>query len=427
MLTTLNNLPKGQAELTIELSPEELEPYLKKAATNISQAKNIPGFRPGTAPYDIVKTNVGEMTIYQEAAHLAIRKTLTQAIEEKNLDLVTEPQVDILKLAPGNPFTYKATVNLLPGVKIGNYSKIKIKKKEIKVEDDEIKKILKNFQEIFAKEVLSDKEAESSDRVEIDFEVSLDKVVVDGGKQTNYSVIIGQGQMIPGFEEKLIGLKKDEEKEFQLKFPPGYQNNFLAGKTADFKVKIHNIYNRELPEINDELAQKLETATTLIEFKEKIKADLLKDKQAKEDRRAEQEMFEEIIKISEFGEIPDLLVNNEVDKMVEEFRQNIEMNGVDFNQYLQNIKKSIADLKLDLASQAITRLKATLLVQTLTKEKNIKTSEEEIKKEIDHLLGHQNLTAEQKEQINSLEYRHYLESVLSQQKIIDDLKKELIN
>ncbi len=427
MITTLNNLPKGQAELTVELTPEELEPYLKKAATNISQATKIPGFRPGTAPYEVVKVNVGEMTIYQEAAHLAIRKTLFTALQEKKLNIIGEPQVDILKLAPGNPFTYKATLNLLPNVKVGNYSKIKIKRKEVKVENEEIEKILKNFQEIFAKEVLSDKEAKSGDRVEIDFEISLDKVVIDGGKQTNYSLIIGQGQMIPGFEEKLIGLKKDEEKEFQLKFPPEYQNNFLAGKTVDFKVKILNIYNRELPEINDELAQKLGTATTLAELKEKIKADLLKDKLTKEDRRTEQEMFEEIIKTSEFGEIPDLLVNNEVDKMIEEFRQGIEANGIDFNQYLQNIKKTTDNLKLDFAGQALTRIKASLLIQTLVNEKNIAVSEEEVNQEVNHLIEEHQLTSEQKEKINSAEYRHYLENALRQQKALEELKKELIS
>jgi len=427
MNISLAQLPKGQAELTVELTPEELEPYLKKAATNISQATKIPGFRPGTAPYEVVKVNVGEMTIYQEAAHLAIRKTLFSAIREKNLKVINEPKIDIIKLAPGNPFIYKAQVIILPEVKIGDYSKIKIKKKEVKVENDEIEKILKNFQEIFAKEVLSDQEAKSGDRLEIDFEVSLDKVVIDGGKQTNYSVIIGQGQMIPGFEEKLIGLKKGEEKEFQLKFPAEYQNNFLAGKTADFKVKINNIYNRELPEINDELAQKLGTATTLTEFKEKIKADLLKDKQTKEDRRTEQEMFEEIIKISEFGEIPDLLVNNEVDKMLEEFRQGIEANGIDFNQYLQNIKKTTDNLKLDFAGQALTRIKASLILQTVVNEKNIAVSEEEVNQEINHLIEEHQLTSEQKEKINSAEYRHYLENALRQQKALEELKKELIS
>lgn len=426
MITTLNTLPKGQVELNIELSVEELKPFLIKASQNISQATKIPGFRPGTAPYDVVKVNVGEMTIYQEAGHLAIRKTLFDTIKEKNLNIVGEPQIDILKLAPDNNFSYKATINILPEVKIGDFSKIKIKKEEVKITDEEIEKVLKNFQDIFAKETLADKQAQNGDRVEIDFQVSLDNVVVDGGSAKKYSLIIGQKQMVPGFEEQLVGLKKDEEKTFRLKFPGDYTNRHLAGKNTDITVKVINVYQRDLPAIDDALAEKLGGVKTLAELKEKIKEDLLHDKNSKNNRKLEQEMLEKIISISQFGEIPEILINSETEKMVMEYKEGVEANGLNFDQYLQGLKKTAAELKNDFTNQAQNRIKASLLTQTLALEKKIEISDEETDKEIEHLNNHHQLTDEQKKQINTVEYKHYLTNVLKQQKIIDWLKKEII-
>lgn len=426
MLSTLNNIGRGQAELTIELAVEELKPYLQKAATNISQATKIPGFRPGTAPYEVVKVNVGEMTIYQEASHLAIRKTLFDAVKEKKLSLIGEPQVDVVKLAPDNPFIYKATLNLLPEIKIGDWQKIKIKKGEIKVTDEDVAKVLKNFQEVFASEVLVEKSAKDNDRVEIDFEVSLDKVMIDGGNQKKYPLVIGQKQMMPGFEEQLIGLKKAEEKTFQLKFPADYQNKLVAGKLADFKVKMLSVYERTLPEINDELVKKINPEQTLNEFKEKIKEDLLKDKENKEGKRLEQEMLEQLIKLSEFGEVPEILINNETDKMIEELKQSVEMNGLAFDQYLQSINKTLNDLKLEFTTQAIIRIKSSLILEQLSLEKNLIASATEVEDEINHLLNHHNLTAEQKSAVKSHQYKHYLETLLNQQKALEWLKKEVV-
>lgn len=426
MHSTLNDLPKGQKELTIELSSDELKPYLKKAVLNISQTTKIPGFRQGKAPFDIVKKQVGEMTIYQEASHLAIRNTLFNILKEKQVDFIGEPKIDIEKLAPDNPFIYKATVSLLPKVEIGDYQKIKIKKNEVKVDEEEINKVLKSFQNNLAKEVLKNEKITNSDRVEIDFEVSLDKVVLEGGKEKNYPLIIGSGQMIPGFEDKLIGFKKDETKEFSLKFPEKYHSQHLAGKTADFKVKINNVYQRILPELNNDFAKQIGQEETLEELKTKIKENLKQEKQFKENQQVEQEMLNEIIKISQFGEIPDVLIENETEKMISELKHSIEHNGLEFNNYLASIKKTLAGLKNEFKDKALVRVKAALVIRTFSKKLNISASQEDVKKHLDNLLKHQSVSDEQKKNLESEDYQQFIKNIILNQKTLSTLKKEII-
>jgi trigger factor len=427
MNSNLNDLAKGQKELIIELSSDELKPYLEKAVFNISKTTKISGFRQGKAPFDIVKKQVGEMTIYQEASHLAIRGTLFKALKEKNVEFIGEPKIDIEKLAPNNPFVYKATVSLLPKVEIGDYQKIKIKKKEIKVAEEDINKVLKNFQNNLAKEALKDGEIVNGDRVEIDFEASLDKVVLEGGKEKNYPLVIGSGQMIPGFEDKLIGLKKDQTKEFTLQFPEKYHSKQLAGKLTDFKIKINNVYQRTLPELNNDFAKQVGQVQTLEELKTKIKESLKQEKQHKESQKTEQEMLNEIIKISQFDEIPDILIDNESKKMISELKQSIEFNGLEFDKYLTSINKTVADLKNEFTDQALERVKAALIIRTIAKKLDIKVSPEEIKKHLNHLLQHQKISDEQKANLESEEYRQYLKNIILNQKTLTALKKELIS
>jgi len=422
----INDLPKNQKELIIEISPAELTPYLEKAAQNISLATKIPGFREGKAPLEIVKKHAGEMTVYQEASHLAIRGTLFGFLKDKNIKFIGEPQIAVEKLAPGNAFVYKATVSLLPEVKIGDWQKIKVKSHEIKVEDQEVDKILESYRDRLAKESAKDTPVQKTDRVEIDFEVSLDKVVIEGGQEKNYPLVIGSDQMIPGFEDQIIGLKKGEEKNFQLKFPDKYHNKQLAGKTADFKIKVNNVFQRELPKLDDEFAKQLGPFKSLSEIKEKIKENLLHEQKHKEAQRSEQEMINEIVKLSEFGEIPELLIDNETEKMLAELRQGIESNGLEFENYLTSIQKTRDELKKEFTDKAQERVKASLVLKQLAENLKIEVTDEEVKKHLEHLSTAHNLPAEQKKQFATPEYQHYFKNLIANQKLIKQLHEQLI-
>ena len=193
------DLGKNQVELTIEVPVEELKNHLEKAAQKLSKKSKIPGFRPGKAPYDLVKARVGEMAIYQEALELIVNATLYQVVMQEKLITVGQPEIKIEKLAPGNPIIYKAIVSLLPEISLGNWQTKKIDKKIVKAEEEEINQTLKQLQEMRAQETLADRVANQGDKMEVDFEVSINKVVIEGGTSKKYPIILGENRMIPGF------------------------------------------------------------------------------------------------------------------------------------------------------------------------------------------------------------------------------------
>ncbi|MEA3398526.1 MAG: trigger factor, partial [Patescibacteria group bacterium] len=299
---------KGQVELTIELTADEYQPFLVEAAKKISEDVKISGFRPGKADLETVKQRAGEDRVWREALEPAVKKTFVQALDREKLVTVGSPKIDVIKLAPGNPVVYKATVSLLPDAELGDYSKITIAKNQAEIKDEEINKVLSDLQKSRAKETLMDKKAEKGDKVEIDFETFLDKIPVDHGKNVKFPLVIGEGTFIPGFEDQLIGMAKDEKKEFKLEFPKNYHQKNLAGRMVDFKVKVNAVYKIDLPDLNNDFAKGLGNFKTLEDLKNQIKNNLKTEAEKKEDRRLEEEIIGKIVEQGKFGDMPDLLV-----------------------------------------------------------------------------------------------------------------------
>lgn len=430
MKITKNSLPKNQLEITVELSNEEMKPYLENAAKEVSKSKNIPGFRPGLAPYDVVVRTVGEMSLYQTAANDAIAATYYDAVEKENLEPVEQPEIKITKLAPGNPFVYTATIALLPGVTICEYSKIKVKPtEESTVEPKEIEKVLADLQRIRQKEVLTDKKAEKGDKVEVDFETLVDNVAIEGGQAKKHSILIGEGNMIPGFEDNLIGLKKDEEKSFELTFPKEYHAKELAGKKANFKVKILGVYKIELPELNDEFASGL-GLKTLDSLKKNIGDNLKHEKELKAKQAHELEIMEKLNEKCEFGELPDVLINREAHKMVHELEDNLTRQGLNFDDYLKHLKKTESELMLDFTPDAIKRVKSALVIRQIAKQENISVDDKDVEDEVERTLAGYKMHPSYAEQINDLEKnlrseeaKHYFKNLLTNRKTMEFLKK----
>lgn len=421
MKTELKTLPRGQAELIIELTVEEYLPYLEQAAKHISEEIKIPGFRPGKAGLDIIKSKVGENEIWQEAFEFAVKKTLFSAVTEEKLDVVGQPQVDVIKLAPGNPVVYKAIINLLPAVQLGDYKTIKVAKKIKEISADDVKKVLTDLQKMRATEALVDRAAKDGDKVEIDFNTFLDKIPVDNGQNKNFPVVIGDKTFIPGFEDQLVGMKKDEEKTFQLKFPENYHQKNLAGKLVDFKVKMISVFERVLPELNDEFAKTLGHLKNIKEAEEKIKENLEHEAEHEEEHRIEEEVIEKILELSTIGDIPDLLVNSEAKKMMEEMDHNIQAQGMSFEDYLSHMKKTREDLLLDFAPQAIKRVKSALIMREVGKLENITATKEEVQAEVERTLTYYGNNPEMEKNLKTPAYQEYLHNVISSKKIMDRL------
>jgi trigger factor len=420
-------LPKNEIEIIVDLGREEMTPYINKAVKEISANKKIPGFRPGFADYEVVKKHFGEMVIWQHAAYLAIEGTWQKVLERENLVTVGQPKVDFTKLAPNNPFQYKIIVSLLPTVKIGDLSKVRVKSEKIEILDKELNKALKELQKMRATEKRVDRAAKKGDKVITNIEITLNNVLIENGKLNKFSVIIGEGKMIPGFEEKLIGLKSGDETKFKLKFPKDYHNKNLAQKECDFKVKVQDVYNIELPKLDDKFAKSVvPNIESFVELKDKLKVNLKKEKEYEAEVNNEKKMFDELIKISEFDDIPEVLVNAEAKKMVGELEQNLQRNGIDPDKYLKDLNKKRSDLLLDFAPEAIKRVKVALILRELAKQRNIEVKQDEIEKRINNLKQQYQNNENFIKQTQEAAFKDYIKHSLLNDKILKVLKDELI-
>jgi trigger factor len=417
----LKKLPKSEIEITVTVPKEELTQFLTKAAEQISQSTKIEGFRPGKASIDIVKQRVGEMKLLEEAAGLAVQKAYIDIATKEKIEPLSSPKVDFVKLAPDNDFVFKATVAIIPEIKLGDWKSIKVKEKTIEIKPEELDKVLKELQEARAKEVLDTKKVAKGDKVELDFDVFRDNVPIEGGAQKKYPLIIGSGQFIPGFEDKLIGAKAGDEKEFELNFPDEYHNKDLQGKPAKFKVKVLGVYKRELPEINNEFAKTM-GQDTVDKLKEQITQNLEHEQHHKEEEKVERELLEAMINKSEFSELPDILLTAETNKMMQEMEQNITTQGLKFEDYLKHLNKTSDQIKLDFVPQALKRVQSALLLREIFFQEKIEVKETEIDQETEKMKQAYQQNPEMLKNLETPQYRDYMNNMLGNQKVMNLIK-----
>ncbi len=428
MKIEVKKLPKSLVELLIEVEPLELVPFMKRSAEKISETAKIEGFRPGKAPYDIIKGKFGEMAILQEAIDSIIMDTYYQAVKEHNLVPIGQPKIDLEKIAPENPFVYKATVTILPVVKVADLSKISLKREEIKVNDEKVATILEEIRSMRAKEQLVERHAQSGDLVKFDFNVYRDGVPIENGASKDYSLIIGENRFIPGFEDNVIGLAAGEEKEFKLKFPEEYHEKSLAGKPAEFKVKLNEVLEIIKPELTDDLAKEISGGkfATVTELKENITKNLIEEETAKQERRLEIEMLEAMAKASEFEELPELLVHEEIHKMMHELESAVGQQGLDFPQYLNSLQKTPDDLEKEFEPQAEMRVKTSIIAREIYQEQKFEVSSDEVEKEIEDILKNYPANPDVRKQIETETYKEYLRNTIGNRKVMDYLKSIII-
>ncbi|MBT4277243.1 trigger factor [Candidatus Falkowbacteria bacterium] len=426
MTITTKKLPKNQAELTIEVEYDKIIPFLEKAAPRLSEKQKIDGFRPGKAPYDVIKQKFGEAAILNEALDDIIRKHYIDAVAKEKLEPIDMPKVDVVKIAPGNPLVFKATISLLPHIKLCDIKKIKVNKKEVKVDEKKVDTAIKHIAESRGKEKLVDKKAGKSDILEVDMDILQNNVSIEGGLAKGHKIIMGEPHYIPGFEEKLKDTKAGDKKEFEVTFPKDHYNKNLAGKPVVCKVEVKGVYEREIPKIDDEFAKSLGKFKNLKELKDQVKDNIEKEDKVKEEQRQELEMLENLVKESEFDEIPEVLLKEETRKMIEELKANLAQQGVKLEDYLIHLKKSTEELQKDFLPQSEKRVKTGLLIREYVNKNKIETTEEDVEKEIEKMLAHYPKEEETQKQIKSEEHKNYLKTILVNRKAIKRLKKEII-
>lgn len=424
MNVTVARQPKSQVKLTIELSMEDMQPHLDKAAETLSAQHKIEGFRPGKASLGIVIQKLGAQAVWQEAAEFAVRKSFTKAVMDEKLMAIGQPNVTVVKLAPENPFIYTAEIAILPEVRLGSVKDLKAKKEEIKVTVEEIDKAVEDLRSMFASEAQVDRPAQKDDKIEVDFDLFVDNVAVENGSSKQHPVIIGSGNFIPGFEDNIIGMKKDDTKEFVIPFPKDYRDKNVAGKNGTFKVKALTIFEIKKPDINDEFAARAGKFKTVAELREKIEENLKAEKDSEVDRTWENALIDEVIERSSFGELPEMLIESETKKMIEELQNELlQRGGLKFDDYLKGLKKTAEELAKDFRPQSERRVKASLAIRQIAKDENVTVDDEKIEEEVKQTLKMYEHEPSLKERIDSPDYRDYVRTMLTNRRVIELLKE----
>lgn len=414
---------KSQLELTVELSTEEFQPYILEGARRIASEIKIPGFRNGKAPYDLIKAKVGEMTILEEAARVAINRTIDEAIK-KGADekmVVGQPQVDISKLAPGNPLEYKIKLTLLPKTVISRYKELNIKQKAPKIPEAQIDRTLDQLREANVQKSPSLEPVKMGDLVIADIHISVDKIPVEGGQGHGVNIILGKDYLVPGFDQQLLGANIGQELKFQINYPADHYQKTLAGKLVDFKVVITEVMHRRLPELDDQLAKSF-GFEKLSDLKKNIAESLAAEQKKQLDHQTEAEMFEELIKLADIEELPETLINRETEVMLDELQHNLSQNGGNLDDYLNNLKKTKEQFVLEILPQAIKRVKTALIVNEVTRLEKITVTAEEIDKELGQLKKHYQDNQEILKRLSTPGYKDYLANALVSNKTVRALR-----
>ncbi|MFZ2804730.1 MAG: trigger factor [Patescibacteria group bacterium] len=421
----IKQLPGGQVELVFTVTPDEAKPYLDQAVTDLSEKRPIKGFRPGKASYDDIKRAYGEMTIYEAALERLVRANYVRVVLEKQLDTIGSPEIKVEKMVPGQDIVFNVTANLMPGVtELADYSKPQVDSKRKEVTKDALDHAIEDLQKMRRTEVASDAAATKDDLAVIDLEILQNGVMVEGGVSRDYRVYLNEDSYIPGFADKLVGAKKGDEKSFELDFPADHYNKQLAGKPTTFKVNVKEIYRLEMPKLDDEFAKSLglESADKLREL---MKENLQKEQDQKADEAAEIELLEKLVKASKFTDIPNLLVNEEVRRMIAELSHSLEERGMNMDDYLASLKKKPEDLQMDFIPRAMDRIKTAVILKEISKRENVEVTDAEVEAEQDRIIdGLKPGDTEARTTVASPEYADYIKAQLKNQKILKVLKEK---
>ena len=384
MSVKVEKLENSMAKLTVEVPAEELEKALDRAYNKTKNKLNVPGFRKGKAPRNIIEKMYGPEIFYEDAANDLVEREYEKAYDECGEDIVSSPEIEVVEIEKGKPFVFTATVALKPEIKLGKYKGVKIEKVETEVTDEEVDAAIEKERENSARTVAVDRPVKDKDLTVIDFEGFVDGKAFEGGKGENYPLTIGSGVFIPGFEEQLIGAKKGEEVEVKVTFPEDYQAEELKGKEAVFKCKVNEIKEKELPELDDEFASEVSEYDTFAEYKEATKKNLSEKKAEDAKTIKEDRVIEAIVEASEIN-IPEAMLETEKRQMVQDFAQRIQSQGLSMQQYAQFTGVTAESLLEQAGPSAEKRIKSRLVVENIVKAENIEVSEEEYEKELERL------------------------------------------
>ncbi|ANE47137.1 trigger factor [Paenibacillus swuensis] len=413
MIANWEKLEKNQGVLTVEVDADQVTSALDKAFKKVQGKINVPGFRKGKVPRQIFEAKYGVEALYQDAIDIILPEAYTAAVKETAIEPIDRPDVEVEQFAKGQVFKFKATVEVKPEVKLGDYKGIEVSKDEVSVSDEEINEELTRLQQRHAELVVVEEGAvENNDIAIIDFDGYVDGEPFEGGKADNYSLEVGSGSFIPGFEEQVIGLNKGEEKDVEVTFPETYHAEHLAGKAATFKVKLHDIKRKNLPALDDEFAKDVSEFETLEEYKQDIVKRLTEKKDQESVQKQEFDVVEKAAANAEV-EVPAAMVSSELNHMVQDFENRLKMQGMNLDLYYQFSGQNEEALRAQMSEDAQKRVLNNLVLEAIAEAEGITVSDEELDAELNTMADSYKRSAEE------------LRSILSANGSLDAMKDEL--
>lgn len=381
--------------LTVEVSAEKVNEGLTAAFNKVVKTVNVPGFRKGKMPRPMFEKRFGVESLYQDALDILLPEAYGNAIDEAGIDPIDRPDIDIEQMEKGKELIFKATVQVKPEVTLGDYKGLEVEEFDATVTDEDVAKELETLQSRQAELVVKEEgTAELGDTVVLDFEGFVDGEAFEGGKAENHSLELGSGSFIPGFEEQLVGVATGESKDVEVSFPEEYHAAELAGKPAVFKVTIHEIKGKELPALDDEFAKDVDDEVeTLDALKEKIKTRLENSKKHEAEHHLRDSLVEKAAENAQV-EIPEVMVTSEVNRMLQEFEQRLQMQGMNLELYFQFSGQDENALREQMKEEAVNRVRVALTLEAIAKAENIEATDEDVNAELEKMAGMYNMTVD---------------------------------
>lgn len=418
---------KNKAVITLTIPKDDVEEGMKKAAKEMAKEAKIPGFRPGKASYEVIVKRFGEMAILEAAAEDLIRSAFIEALLAENLATVGSPHFNPEKFAPGNDLVVHVEVALYPKLlKLADIDKLSVERKDTKPSKEAIDQAKKDLARMQTKEVRAEKGAKlkKGDKAVVNLTMKKDGVVLEGGEGQDHGIYTNEPHYIEGLVDKLIGCEEGQTCEFSLPFPKDHYQKHLAGQDVDFEIVINEIFHLEAPEMDDTFAKGLGLKDAK-ELDAKLVENLQAENEQEERLRLDKEVLDLVADKSSFDEIPDLLVNQEIDKMVHELEHQVRERGMEFDKYLKDIGKSLPELKLDFTPTALKRIQVSIVLRELTETEDIKVDEKQVDAELDK-IAERYTDAEQKKRVYEPQFREYIASQMQNRAVIDWLKEKIV-
>ncbi len=419
MSLQVEKLEKNMAKLTIEVSAEELEQGLQKAYLKNKNRINVPGFRKGKVPRQMIEKMYGPEIFYEDAANALIPDAYAKAMDECELELVSRPVIDIVKIEKGQPFVFTAEVAVKPEVTLGAYKGIEVEKIDTAASEEEITAEVDKERDNNSRTItVEDRAVENGDMTVIDFEGFVDGTAFEGGKGTDYPLTIGSGAFIPGFEEQLVGAEIGREVDVNVTFPKEYHAKELAGKPAVFKCTVKEIKVKELPDADDEFVKDVSEFDTMEEYRADLKKKIEDRKAADAKAKKEDAVIEKIIEGAQM-EIPEAMIDTQAESLVDDFAQRLMMQGMSLEQYAQYTGATVESMKNQMKPQAKKRIESRLVLEAVAAAENLEASEEDIEAEMNRMAESCKMELDKLKELISEEEKKNMRQDLSIQKAIE--------